>query len=182
MGYTTKFDGKFSLNQQLKPEHFAYLTAFSQTRRMKRDEIKASQLPDPVRLAADLPIGKEGSYFVGGSGCRGQGSDSSILDYNEAPCNPDCFERFKKGYAWSVGAQPSLWCQWVPSEDRMGIEWDGGEKFYNYTEWLIYLVEHFLKPWGYVLNGKVTWNGEDAGDRGTITVADNVVTTGVSTK
>lgn len=177
MGYTTDFEGRFSLNRQLTPEHAAYLTAFSQTRRMKRDEHKASKLPDPVRLAVGLPIGKEGSYFVGGSGSMGQGSDESILDYNEAPCNPDCSERFREGYVWSFGAQPGLWCQWVPSEDGMGIEWDGVEKFYNYTEWLIYLIEHFLKPWGYVLNGQVTWQGEDLSDRGTIVVVDNAVTT-----
>ena len=27
---------------------------------------------------------------------------------------------------------PGIWCQWVPTDDGKGIEWDGGEKFYNY--------------------------------------------------
>lgn len=70
---------------------------------------------------------------------------------------------------------PGIWCQWVPTEDGAGIEWDGAEKFYDYTEWLVYLIENFLKPWGYVLNGKMNWEGERRDDVGTIYVKDNKV-------
>ena len=73
--------------------------------------------------------------------------------------------------------QPGLWCQWVPSSDNQGLEWDGGEKFYSYTEWLKYLVKQFLAPWGYVLSGSVAWDGEDHSDRGTLVVRNNVVST-----
>jgi hypothetical protein len=59
----------------------------------------------------------------------------------------------------------------------MGIEWDGGEKFYNYTEWLVYLINKILKPNGYVLNGVVQWQGEEVGDVGEIFVEDNKVFT-----
>ena len=52
-------------------------------------------------------------------------------------------------------AQPGLWCGWRPNEDGTVIEHDGGEKFYDYTEWIQYLVHHFLEPWGYKLNGDV---------------------------
>lgn len=48
-----------------------------------------------------------------------------------------------------------LYCQWVPTEDGEGIKWDGGEKFYSYTKWLQYLIDNFLIPNGYVLNGEV---------------------------
>lgn len=71
---------------------------------------------------------------------------------------------------------PSFWCQWMPSEDGNSIEWDGGEKFYEYTAWLKYIIDHFLEPKGYVLNGKVKWQGEEMDDRGELTVVDNVVT------
>jgi hypothetical protein len=54
--------------------------------------------------------------------------------------------------------------------------WNGAEKFYYYVKWLEYLIEHFLAPWGYVLNGTVTWQGEEGEDQGTITLADNDVT------
>jgi hypothetical protein len=69
-----------------------------------------------------------------------------------------------------------LWCKWAPSEDHTAILWDEGEKFYDYIEWLEYLIQHFLVPWGYVVNGEVHWVGEDDLDRGTITVRHNVVT------
>jgi hypothetical protein len=71
--------------------------------------------------------------------------------------------------------QPSLWCQWVPNDDGTAIVWDGGEKFYEYVDWIKYLVENFFKPWGYVLNGEVSWSGEDIDDRGLIVIQDNVV-------
>lgn len=71
---------------------------------------------------------------------------------------------------------PSHYCQWVPNADGAGLQWDGGEKFYDYTEWLRYIVEQFLKPWGYILNGEVKWQGEQGSDFGMLVVRDNVVT------
>ena len=162
MGYTTEFTGKFKLNKPLMPTHAAYLRMFSETRRMARDEDVAAQLPDPFRHVVGLPIGKEGGYFVSGGGFAGQNRDASIVDYNEPP-----------------DGQPGLWCQWVPTEDGTAIEWNGTEKFYDYVEWITYLIEHFLGPWGYVLNGSVFWRGEDTTDVGTIEIHDNKVTTHV---
>ncbi len=158
MGYTTNFDGQFNLTKPLLPEHMAYLEKFNETRRMVRDARKAEALPDPVRQRVGLPIGKDGAYFVGGTGLAGQDRDSTILDYNQAP-----------------SGQPGLWCQWRPDSSGTAIVWDGGEKFYDYTEWLRYLIDSFLKPWGYVLNGEVTWQGEDSTDIGKIVVTDNAV-------
>jgi hypothetical protein len=142
----------------LRPEHAAYLLAFRETRRMKRDPAKAAALHDPVREAAGLPLGPEAGYFVGGGGLRGQDGDESVLDYN-----------------WPPQGQPGLWCHWVPDERGTSVGWDGGEKFYDYVEWLQYLLQHFLGPWGYLVNGEVSWQGEEDADRGTILVADNVV-------
>lgn len=55
------------------------------------------------------------------------------------------------------------------------IEWDGGEKFYNYVEWLEYLMGNFLIPWGYRLSGVVTWSGDHRGDEGSIIVDGNKI-------
>lgn len=154
MGYTTDFDGAFQLNKPLLPEHAAYLRAFADKRRMKRSE-RAATLPDPVREAVGLPIGPDGGYFVGGSGFCGQDRDASILDFNEEP-----------------QGQPGLWCKWVPSDDGATIIWSGAEKFYEYTAWLQYIIDHFLAPWGYSLSGSVTWQGESADDIGTLSVVD----------
>lgn len=164
MGYTTDFAGQFYLDRELSDEHAAYLRAFSYSRRMKRDALKAAYLPDPVREAAGLPVGDFGGYFVGGGGLCGQGHDASIQDYNSPP-----------------PGQPSLWCHWTPSDDNLHIEWDEGEKFYDYVAWLQYIVDHFLQPWGYKLTGSVTWRGECMGDEGVITVVDGVVYTGYGT-
>jgi hypothetical protein len=145
----------------LRPEHAAYLRAFSDTRQMKRNGTRARQLPDPVRKAAGLPLGREAAYFVGGRGFAGQDPDDSIIDQNEPP-----------------RGQPGLWCHWAPTEDGTAIAWNGAEKFYSYVEWLEYLILHFLTRWGYVLNGRVDWQGEEDSDQGTILVRENVVETG----
>jgi uncharacterized protein (TIGR02996 family) len=142
----------------LKPEHAAYLTQFSGTRRMKRAAAKAARMPDPLREAVGLPLGKEAAYFVGGTGFHGQDDDDSVLDYNKPP-----------------RGQPGLWCRWQPSEDGTAIVWNGAEKFYYYVEWLEYLIKHFLAPWGYILNGEMKWQGEDEEDQGTIVVKNNRV-------
>ena len=160
MGYTTDFWGEFTVTPALKPEHLAYLKQFGDTRRMKRDATKAEKMPDPIRDAACLPVGPEGSFFVGATGHAGQDKDDSIVEYNDPP----------------VG-QPGLWCQWIPSEDGTSIAWDGSEKFYCYAEWLEYLIENFLDPWGYVLDGEVQWQGEESGDMGKLIVEDNLLQT-----
>ena len=111
MGYTTDFEGQFTLDHPLDEEHAKILHNFSETRH-------------------------EG--------------------YDAGP---------KLGY----------WCDWAPTEDGRAIAHNGGEKFYNYVGWLELLLEKFLIPWGYKLNGKVVWQGEDMEDRGKIVVVDNVV-------
>jgi hypothetical protein len=160
MGYHTDFNGEFDLDKPLSPEHKTYLEQFSYTRRVQRKQSVASKMEDPVRLAAGLPIGKEGAYFVGAKGHCGQDIDDSVKNYNTPP-----------------QGQPSLWCQWIPNTDGTAIQWDGGEKFYEYVDWIEYLINNFLKPWGYVLNGEVEWFGEDRHDRGLIVVDNNIVTT-----
>jgi len=164
MGYTTDFYGKFSLDRPLTPDHKAYLDQFAGSRRMKRNTNVTSEMNDPLRHAVGLPLGKEGEYYVGvpssgGDSWRGQGHTPDIQDFNESP-----------------GEQPGLWCQWVPNVDGDAIEWDEGEKFYSYIPWINYLIDHFLKPWGYILNGECQWQGEDSGDIGKIVIVDNVVT------
>jgi hypothetical protein len=156
MGYTTDFEGQFNISPAMKLEHIEFINKFSDTRRMARNALAAGKLPDSVREAAGLPVGIQGGYYVGDSDFAGQSHTPDILDYNEPPTG-----------------QPGLWCQWVVDEDS--LQWNGGEKFYMYTEWLVYMIEHFFKPWGYTLNGTVTWQGEESADRGKLIVKDNNV-------
>lgn len=184
MGYSTDFSGDFALDRPLAPEHKAYLDAFAETRRMRRDPDKASKFADPLREAVGLPIGQEGGYYVGShsDGCYGQNRDDSILDYNEAPGHKKLssgdFERSWQERQRAIDSgecQPGLWCKWQPNEAGTAIEWNGAEKFYDYVPWLKYLIDHFLGPWGYKLNGTVEWQGEEGSDFGAIVVDDNVV-------
>ena len=155
MGYTTDFNGYMTIEPPLNPEQVSYINKFSETRRMKRDPDKASQNPDPLREAVGLPIGEEGAYFIGGSDIRGHGEDENLIDYNSPPAG-----------------QPGLWCQWVITGDGRNLEWDYGEKFYEYESWLEYIQEHFLTPWGSKLNGEIEWSGEERDDIGILYASD----------
>ena len=96
-------------------------------------------------------FGIEGEFFIGED-------QKDVIDHNNPP-----------------STQPGLWCQWVPNEDGTEIVHDGGEKFYYYTEWLVYLIHKILAPNGYILNGEVVWDGEETGDVGTIIVENSKV-------
>lgn len=110
---------------------------------------------------------KQGPYYVD----HGRHRDGSgIIDVNRPP----------KG-------QPGLWCQWAPTEDGDALVWDGGEKFYYSSEWMVYLIQHFLcrnplakkdLPFlqGHILNGTITAQGDDPDDKWFLHVKDNRVT------
>lgn len=161
MGYTTEFQGEFELNRPLTFQQRAYLIKFSETRRVKRDPEKAKLMSDPLREEVGLPIGDEGQYFVGGVGFAGQDRDDSVLDGNTPP-----------------RPQPGLWCQWIPNETGTAIVWDEGEKFYEFIPWIAYLIDHFLRPWGLLLDGDMRWFGENPEDTGLIRIRDNRISIG----
>lgn len=158
MGYTTDFYGTMSFNKSISEELKNYINKFNETRRMKRDINKIKEIfPNWKEHCFRGNLGADGEYFVGGKGFAGQDEDNSIMNYNRAP-----------------GTQPGLWCQWIIN-DNGELEWDGGEKFYDYVEWLKYLIDNFFAPSGYILNGSIEFQGEDYDDFGTINVNDNVV-------
>lgn len=186
MGYTTDFSGKLSLTPAATPKQVAYINDFSGSRRMGRDVNKLMKLyggqygrplvfnltdeqkahilaleADGFHVTAERkeinPVevyGVQGEFFANDNAER----DGSVFDYNREPTT-----------------QPGLWCKWCLTKDGCYLEWDGGEKFYNYVEWLEYMIKHFFEPWGIKLNGEITWVGEDSSDRGKIKVIDNKV-------
>jgi hypothetical protein len=119
-----------------------------------------TKLATTRRMKRKLPpeYGIEGEFYVDGAGYAGQDREDSIVDYNKPP-----------------STQPGLWCQWTPTHDGTAIEWDGGEKFYHYVDWIKYIIDKVLAPRGYSLSGVVDWRGEDWSDTGTIVVRDNKV-------
>lgn len=160
MGYDTRFQGKVSLKPKLNKKQVAYLQAFSYTRRVTRDAQVVETLDDPIRLAVELPVGKEGGYYVGAveDGMSGQAGDISVTSGNEP-----------------ATGQPSLWCDWTVTDNGKAIIHNDGEKFYNYDYWMQYIVEHFIVRWGIVANGTILWQGEDMMDRGQLIIDNNKV-------
>jgi hypothetical protein len=160
MGYTTDFEGHFTFDRPVDPALKEYIDAFCNIRHVKRDVNKLKSFKDIRRENVGLPLGKDGEYYVGSvdDGNMGQMGDESVIDNNN---NPE--------------TQPGLWCQWTINDSSKWLIWDGGEKFYNYTEWLVYLIDNFFKPFGYVLNGEIEWQGEDSTDYGILGVEDNKV-------
>lgn len=153
------FWGQFELDHPFAPAHHAYLLRFSNIRHIKRNEEKARRIKDPLREAVGLPVGEEGEYFVSGT--------RHILDDDVSAIAMDIPPK----------SQPGCYCQWVPSEKGDAIVWDQDERFYDPIDWLKYIIEHFLKPWKYTLNGEVTWR-EDSSDEGVIKVVDNRIRIG----
>ena len=67
--------------------------------------------------------------------------------------------------------------RWVPNSDGTGIErFDSTDFDISEVSELETLIDGFLKPRGYVLNGTATWHGECHDEDGAIIVTDNVIT------
>lgn len=195
MGYTTDFWGELTLSKPLSKKRLDYINTFSETRRMKRDVNKLMELykgkfghPNPMDKTPQGIYGRDGEYFAYDDGNAGQVNDDSIIEYNCPPGQMEYDSTSDFTARWTENnrriasgtCQPGLWCQWIVREIDDGkqvLEWDGGEKFYNYVEWLKYLIEHFFETWGVKLNGEIEWVGEDTNDRGKIVVIENVVKT-----
>lgn len=159
MGYSTYFSGSFTINKKVDDETYALLEGLNRTRRMKRDPAK---LAKRLKMKKKEVIEKYGDecqlYIPEGSSYESQKDTDDVVNGNEPP----------KG-------QPGLWCGWQIQEDRKTICHDGGEKFYDYIEWIEYLINVVLKPRGYVVNDEVTWQGEESDDMGAIEVINNTV-------
>lgn len=156
MGYNTDFRGSLEITPPLISTQIDYINLFSETRRMGRNPEILQEMYHGEH-GFDGGYGPQGAYFAFDDGVMGQLEDNSIKDFN------------------SSGEAPGLWCQWAISEDGAQLEWSGGEKFYNYTEWLQFLITHFFTVWDVKLNGVIEWRGEDWDDTGSINVIDNVV-------
>jgi hypothetical protein len=158
MGYTTKFMGEFKIDKPVDEKTYKLLDGLNKTRRMKRDSKKLAERLGKTEEDVINLYGDECEFWVEDSNDHGQDCTSDIVDYNKPP-----------------KSQPGLWCHWRMQEDCQTIDWDEGEKFYSYIEWVTYIIDKILKPRGYVVNGSVDWRGEDFYDNGFIIIKDNTV-------
>lgn len=158
MGCTTLFRGKFEITPAMAPDHVRYIQRFADTRHHKYNQTTvAKRDPDWEKHCYEGQFGEEGAYYTFPDEESIQLTIRELMDYNIA--SRVC---------------PSLWCNWSVTDDGKYLMWDGGEKFYRYTEWLEFLLEHFLAPWGYVLNGGVEFCDEHD-KMGSITIEKNNV-------
>jgi hypothetical protein len=184
MGYSTDFEGRLTFDKPLNRQQTDYINLLAGTRRMKRDPaILQEMYKGKYGLLGGPDYGYDGEYFAKDDGDFGQKHDKSIIDYNEPPgAQPIGKGNFMLGFNKQEkrikdGKQvPGLWLKWEISDDGATLKWDGSEKFYYYVEWLQYLIDRFFTPWGYKLNGEITWEGEDSTDMGKIQVKDSKVT------
>lgn len=170
MGYTTDFTGKLKVLEKVSPDFFNYINRFNNVRHMKRNPKIIKALYNTWFLQCfDGELGPEGDFFIMNDNICGQTHDKSIVDYNMPPSN-----------------QPGLWCQWkletvnplsVDNKEPIEafLEWDGGEKFYYYIEWLEYMIETFFAPKSYHLSGCLLAIGESSDDARYIVVENNVI-------
>ena len=108
-----------------------------------------------MKRSVDNSFGVDGEFYV-----NGNEYDSNITDRNKSP-----------------KTQPSLFCPWTPSKDRMAIEWDKKEKASCPVEWIEYIVSKVLSPRDFILNGEVEFWDDDFYRRKTdvIEIVDNNV-------
>jgi hypothetical protein len=124
-----------------------------------------NKFADTRRMACE-----QGPYYIDRGGFCGENPNyPGIFNYNTPP-----------------EGRPSLWCDWVPTEDGGAIEWNGAEKFHDADEWMQYLIDHFIGssphakavlPFlqGHTLNGEIDACGDDPEDRWKLIVEDNRV-------
>lgn len=185
MGYTTEFKGKVVFDQELPKTLIEFLERLCTTRRMARNPEKIKEIyKNWQAMCYNGNLGTDGEFFAVDEKDEdykknmkylhdsfGQAHDDSIIDYNNPP-----------------RTQPGLWCQWavVPvnkddMEDdtkdtvRAYLEWDGGEKFYSYVEWLRYIISNFIEPLDITACGAFLAVGEEYGDASYIIVDNNEV-------
>ncbi len=145
MGYTTFFKGSIDIEPPLNVDEINYLTAFSHSRRMKRDQ---------------------GPYYVGSE-------EDGVLDYNRSPdCQPGLWCQWipcedGKSLVWDEGEkfyESALWMAYVIDHF---LAPDAIAKQANPAE--------FAKFVPHTLNGEIEAVGEDPDDRWLLEVVDNTV-------
>lgn len=149
MGYTTEFSGFITVDPPLNEAEIAYLTKFSETRRMKR---------------------AKGPYFVDGSGFMGQGSDRDVQDHNRPPdCQPGLWCHW-------VPSEDGTDIHWDGGEKFYdSAEWMEYIINHFFKPGAIAPLPFLQK--NHKCNGVIKAQGEEMDDRWKLIVKDNKVTT-----
>lgn len=165
MGYNTKFVGEFILDRELENETFNLLYNLAKTRRVSRNISVLVRIDNISEQDAKEKYGTEGEFYfsekpshIAENGVYKRVKDETVLDNNLPPAT-----------------QPSLWCGWIPTEDKRKIIWDGNEKFNQSVEWIEYIIHRILSPKDYEINGQMNCYGEVSTDSWKIVIKNNKV-------
>jgi hypothetical protein len=85
------------------------------------------------------------------------------------------YQKQDEAYDKYADTHPDSYNQWEPSSDGLALGWNGAEKFYEYVEWLEWLIHNYFEPRGIILNGVLRYQGEEISDVGRIEVSNNSV-------
>ncbi len=164
MGYTTWFEGSMKFDKPVDEKLKTFINTFAERRHMQRDvEILKEIDPDWKDHCFNGDLGNEACNYIKPDDHEyGQSKDDSIIEYNTPP--DEC---------------PGLWCDWIINDDNE-LVWNGAEKFYSYIDWLYYLIENYIRPSGYNLNGEIYWQGEGFDDEGVIVCKNNDIYIGTN--
>jgi hypothetical protein len=195
MGYQTWFVGDFTFDPPLNESQRVWLEAFNDMRHVSWN-YSALEQNDLGRAAGFREVGPCGVFYVDPPSARPvlvsvAGTESPFVEVYDAEIRRELIENdniptgqpIYKGEilvdkGCSLLAKPGLWCQWRPTPDGQRLEWDGGEKFYHYVEWLEWLVQWVFAPvFRVTITGRVAWDGEQSEDFGYIVARENVITT-----
>lgn len=157
MSYTYDLFGKISVTPALTQDQVAYIQEFSTSYRHKFAP-KWQSWPNPLREAVGLPVGIDGEYISSAMGAGVDFIDNCMEVDTDTPNN-----------------QPSFQCCWTTNNKGNVVQWNKLGRTFAPAPWLEYMIEHFFKPWGVTLNGKVECHGEEKDDRTLIVVNNNHV-------
>lgn len=160
MDYSITLSGQFKLDKTLDKATANLINGLAKTRRMKRNLEKLANKYEIDYQEAKQKFGIDGEFYYDPNDFKnyGQTKDETIENFFSPP-----------------STQPSIWCQWIYSNEDNIIKWNQNTKLNNFTEWIIYIIEKILKPRNYKLTGSVKWVGSDSFDKGEININNNKV-------
>lgn len=180
MGYTTTFEGTFTVSGNLTVDLIQYINRFNHCRHTAVDvERFKAEVPDYEDYGFNGDLGSCGEFII-----------YDAFDHKH-------MNEFRKGTIddYNPNSVKSFYCRWgfLDTETHgllplHGMEkiiqrkidagqvvfgWDLSEKFYSYVAWLKHIAAVFLEPSGVKLNGVILAMGEDLDDARYIVAKEN---------
>lgn len=167
MGYYTEYYGELHFNKPVSKPLSDYLSAFFSTDHNQRDVslitefLQKRNIPLSVILPPSLSeIGTDGKFFVDRNNSPIHNADNQFIIDSKTPAD-DC---------------PSTWCNFsYYDEENCLMPGDGYNTAATCAAWLKWLITYLFQPEDLILNGIISYEGENSDDKGFIHVSNNRV-------